>query len=67
LSTLSDGTAREQVVWRRASDGLELARSESLPLMTPGSPVAPGFFGTWYFLSLDGVLTELTVYQSDSR
>jgi outer membrane protein assembly factor BamB len=67
LSSLSDGTAREQVVWRRASDGLELARSESLPLMTPGSPVAPGFFGTWYFLSLDGVLTELTVYQSDSR
>ncbi len=67
LPSLRDGTAREQVVWRRASDGVELARSASMPLMTPGAPLAPGFFGTWYFLRLDGALTELTVYESATR
>lgn len=67
LPAITTGTAREQVVWRRASDGVELARSQSLPLMTPGAPLAPGFFGTWYFLRLDGGLTELTVYASEQR
>lgn len=62
LNRLDDGSLREQVVWRRASDGAELARSELMPIITPGVPVAPGFFGTWYFLRLDGVLTELSVY-----
>ncbi len=63
INRLDDGTLREQIVWRRASDGKELARSELMPILTPGVPVAPGFFGTWYYLRLDGVLTELSVFE----
>ncbi|MEO1230025.1 MAG: hypothetical protein AAFZ18_14060, partial [Myxococcota bacterium] len=68
LRGLLDPEARvdEQVVWRDAASGEELARSETLPTqMQIGSPLAPGFFGVWYYLGTNGEIVELSV--SDAR
>ena len=68
LRGLVDPEARvdEQVVWRDAASGEELARSETLPTqMQIGSPLAPGFFGVWYYLGTNGEIVELSV--SDAR
>ncbi|MFD8781011.1 hypothetical protein [Kitasatospora sp. NPDC059599] len=51
----------EQVVWRRAQDGTELARSSQLPKMTQGILVTPGYAGLQYFLTADGHVTGLQV------
>ncbi|MER7766784.1 hypothetical protein [Kitasatospora sp. NPDC096140] len=51
----------EQVVWRRAQDGAELARSSQLPKMTQGILVTPGYAGLQYFLTADGHVTGLQV------
>jgi hypothetical protein len=51
----------EQVVWRSAKTGRELARSDFLPPMLPGDPVAPGFFGVWYYLGAEGQVFEIKV------
>lgn len=29
--------------------------------MLPGDPLAPGFFGVWFYPGADGTLTELEV------
>ncbi|ETR68842.1 MAG: hypothetical protein OMM_10120, partial [Candidatus Magnetoglobus multicellularis str. Araruama] len=50
----------EQVVWRSADTGEELARSDVLPAMFNGGPVTPGFYGTLFYLGLDGVIHELS-------
>ena len=50
----------EQVVWRSAETGEELARSPVLPPMFNGGPVTPGFDGTILYLGLDGVIRELS-------
>jgi hypothetical protein len=51
----------EQVVWRDAATGQELARSDQFPKMSPGILVTPGFGGLQYFLSLDGEIRSLQV------
>ena len=51
----------EQVVWRSAASGEELARSDFMPPKLPGDPLAPGFFGVWYYLGTAGDIYELKV------
>ncbi len=59
LNTL--GALNEQVVFRDAATGRELARTEDLPRMTQGSNISPGFGGRVYYVGVDGVLHEITV------
>ncbi|MEO0604899.1 MAG: hypothetical protein AAF211_25935 [Myxococcota bacterium] len=54
-------TYDEQVVWRSAETGEELARSAPLPPMMQGDPLAPGFFGVWYYPQADGTMLQLEV------
>ena len=54
-------TTVEQVVWRDADTGEELARSADLPRMSPGVLVTPAFDGTMFELGHRGQLTELAV------
>ena len=51
----------EQVVWRNAATGAELARSSQLPKMTQGILVTPGYAGLQYFLTSDGHIIGLQV------
>ena len=51
----------EQVVWRSAASGEELARSDFMPPKLIGDPLAPGFFGVWYYLGAAGDVYELKV------
>jgi hypothetical protein len=50
----------DTVVWRDASTGQELARSERVPHMTQGSAVQPGYGGSMYFPGVEGMLVKLT-------
>lgn len=50
----------EQVVWRDATTGKELARSDNLQPMTSGALVTPGFGGVVYYPILKGGLKELS-------
>ncbi|MGW4890939.1 hypothetical protein ACWEQL_01530 [Kitasatospora sp. NPDC004240] len=51
----------EQVVWRDAASGDELARSSQFPKMTQGILVTPGYAGLQYFLTADGHVIGLQV------
>ena len=51
----------EQVVWRSASTGTELARSDYFDKMVTGILVTPGFGGLMYYLSQSGKLIALQV------
>ena len=51
----------EQVVWRDASTGKELARSEQFPKMSAGILVTPGYAGLQYFLTAEGHIIALQV------
>ncbi len=51
----------EQVVWRNAQTGQELARSSQFPKMTQGILVTPGYAGLQYFLTADGHVIGLEV------
>jgi hypothetical protein len=56
------GAANEQVVFRDAATGRELARTEELlPRMSQGANISPGFGGRVYFPGDDGKLYEITV------
>ncbi len=55
----------EQVVWRSAETGEELSRSGILSPMFNGGPVTPGFYGTVFYLGLDGVIMELSTAGPD--
>jgi hypothetical protein len=56
------GAANEQVVFRDAATGRELARTgELLPRMSQGANISPGFGGRVYFPGDDGKLYEITV------
>ena len=48
-------------MWRSAASGEELARSDFMPPKLIGDPLAPGFFGVWYYLGADGDVYELKV------
>lgn len=52
---------QDQVVWRNADTGNELARSPLLPAVSTGTMVAPGYAGHMYYPALDGTIIELTV------
>jgi hypothetical protein len=55
------GTNRnDQVVWRDAATGRELARSRLLPAILNGTMVQPGYAGRMYYLQVDKLI-ELTV------
>ena len=51
----------EQVVWRSAGTGTELARSDYFDKMVTGILVTPGFGGLMYYLAEDGKLIALQV------
>ncbi|HEY6285233.1 MAG TPA: hypothetical protein VIX20_06185 [Ktedonobacteraceae bacterium] len=56
----------EQVVWRSAETGTELARSDYFDKMVTGILVTPGFGGLMYYLSQSGKLIALQVGQKAS-
>ena len=49
----------DEVVWRNAATGAELARSERLPAMTPATMVQPSYAGNVFFPGLQGTLYKL--------
>ena len=51
----------EQVIWRNAQTGSELASSSQFPKMTQGILVTPGYAGLQYFLTADGHIIALQV------
>jgi hypothetical protein len=51
----------EQVVFRDAVTGRELARTWRLPRMSDGANISPGFGGRVYFPGKDGKVYEITV------
>ncbi len=53
--------ATEQVVWREAESGRELARSRRLPKMNQGAVLSPGPGGAIYYPTADGQVIKLWV------
>jgi len=51
----------EQVVYRDAATGRELARTGLLPRMSDGANISPGFDGRVYFPGKDGKVYEVSV------
>jgi hypothetical protein len=51
----------EQVVFRNAATGRELARTGNLPRMSNGANISPGFGGRVYFPAVDGRIYEVSV------
>lgn len=51
----------EEVVWRNAATGAQLARSSKFPKMSSGILVTPGYGGIQYFLTADGHVISLQV------
>jgi hypothetical protein len=56
----------EQVVWRDAATGKELARTSSLPKMTTGILVTPAYGGIQHYLAADGHIYALEVVPATS-
>ncbi len=50
----------DQVVFRDAATGRELARSARVPAMTQGSAVQPGYAGSVFFPGAKGTLVKMT-------
>ncbi|MGF1504740.1 MAG: hypothetical protein ACFB51_06320, partial [Anaerolineae bacterium] len=55
------GATNEQVVFRDAVTGRELARTGNLPRMSQGANISPGFGGRMYFPGVDGRIYEISV------
>jgi hypothetical protein len=55
------GTTNEQVLFRNAATGQELARTGNLPRMSQGANISPGFGGRMYFPAVDGRIYEVSV------
>jgi hypothetical protein len=60
LNQIPGANTNGRVVWRDASTGRLLARSELLPAMTQGTAVQPGYRGSMYFPGATGMLVKLT-------
>jgi hypothetical protein len=56
----------EQVIWRDAATGEQLASSDQFPKMSAGILVTPGYAGLQYFLTADGHIIELQVNPNSS-
>ena len=52
----------DQVVWRDAETGRELARSAQLSAVNTGTMVEPGYGGLMYYLPADGNIVELNAH-----
>jgi hypothetical protein len=55
----------EQVVFRDAATGRELARTGLLPRMSNGANISPGFDGRVYFPGIDGTMYEVSVRSTE--
>jgi hypothetical protein len=51
----------EQVIWRDAATGKQLASSDQFPKMSAGILVTPGYAGLQYFLTASGHIIELQI------
>jgi hypothetical protein len=56
----------EQVIWRDAATGKQLASSDQFSKMSAGILVTPGYAGLQYFLTADGHIIELQVNPTPS-
>jgi hypothetical protein len=56
----------EQVIWRDAATGKQLASSDQFPKMSAGILVTPGYAGLQYFLTASGHIIELQVSPQDT-
>lgn len=56
---------KEEIVFRNAETGAEIARSEKLPKMTTGALVTPGPDGELYYLGLAGEIFKVTAAAKD--
>ena len=52
--------AEDEVVWRNAETGQEIARSPKLPAMTSGTMVQPYYSGDMFYPGLGGILYKLS-------
>lgn len=59
--------AHNRVIWRDANTGHELARSPSLPAVSTGSMVEPGYDGRMYYMGQASQIIELTVTPSPGK
>jgi hypothetical protein len=58
---------QDDVVWREAETGRELARSELLPAVDTGTMIQPGYAGRMYYMAQEGKVIELTVGPAPAR
>jgi hypothetical protein len=56
---IPDANLEDEVVWRNAATGRELARSARLPAMTSGTMVQPYYSGEMFYPSAEGSLYKL--------
>jgi hypothetical protein len=56
---IPDANFQDEVVWRNAATGKELARSARLPKMTTGTMVQPYYFGDMFYPGAAGSLYKL--------
>ncbi len=56
---IPDANFQDEVVWRNAATGQELARSARLPKMTTGTMVQPYYFGDMFYPGAAGSLYKL--------
>jgi len=56
----------EQVIWRDAATGKQLAASDQFPKMSAGILVTPGYAGLQYFLTASGHIIALQVNPNSS-
>jgi hypothetical protein len=59
--------AEDEVVWRNAETGQEIARSPKLPAMTSGTMVQPYYSGDMFYPGLGGILYKLQPAPTGSR
>lgn len=63
---IPDANTQDEVVWRNAATGQEIARSARLPAMTPGTMVQPYYCGDMLYPSAAGSLYKLQPAPSGS-
>ncbi|HUA35363.1 MAG TPA: hypothetical protein VMA09_17265 [Candidatus Binataceae bacterium] len=63
---IPDANTQDEVVWRKAATGQEIARSARLPAMTSGTMVQPYYFGEMFYPGAAGSLYRLEPAPADS-
>ena len=59
---IPDINTEDEVVWRNAATGQEIARSARLPAMTSGTMVQPSYYGDMFYPGAAGSLYKLQPY-----